>query len=241
MPKKRARIALVTSLLRRCHAQSRPFLDQKMRLWPKSCAPKVPWRYLSRFQRYSRKTIFPKARGALFAPFTPWPPLPPALRFFIHIWHFVIIDAKKRICRIRLVVSEIPTFGGSKNLSHEYKDSCLINTPLSNSYNIKPPPIIGEEKKMGEWKRRGRGEWCEPASVFCVVTREVVPISKRHISEFWLYSKNVLSPLLIHPSPHLLPLTLSHNIQTVPLPRPVSRIDKYPFAMRTPLEPAICL
>ena len=192
MPKKRARIALVTSLLRRCHAQSRPFLDQKMRMWPKSCAPKVPWRYLSRFQRYSRKTIFPKARGALFAPFTPWPPLPPALRFFIHIWHFVIIDAKKRIFRIRLVVSEIPTFGGSKNFCHEYKDSCLINTPLS-AYNIKPP--LGAKRGQGE----GGVVWTR--NCLCAVTREVPPTSKRFISEFWFFPKKSSPPFQIDRPP----------------------------------------
>ena len=196
--------------------------------------PKVSFRYLERLRRYLAETRNFLARCAPFWQFTPWPPLPPAPRFFIRIWPLTDTPSKKRIFRIGRAVSQIPHFGGRKILPYEYKDTSLINTPLS-AYNIKPPK---RDRKGGG----GRGEWCEPASVFCVVTREVVPIPNC-VSESFLYilEQNILSPLFIHPSPQPLPLTLSHNIQTVPLPQPVSRIDKYPIAMRTPVEPAICL
>ena len=231
MPLKRSKCPLFTSLWRRCHAQSNCNFPKKLRPGRAPPTPKVSFRYLERLRRYLAETRNFLARCAPFWQFTPWPPLPPAPRFFIQIWHFTDTPSKKRIFRIGRAVSEIPHFGGRKILPYEYKDTSLINTPLS-AYNIKPP--LGAKRGQGE----GGVVWTR--NCLCAVTREVPPTSKRYISEFWLYSKKVLSPLHINP-PHPLPLPLSHNIQTVPLPHQVSRIDKYPIAMRTPVEPAICL
>ena len=229
MPIKRSKCPLFTSLWRRCHAQSNCNFPKKLRPGRAPPTPKVSFRYLERLRRYLAETRNFLARCAPFWQFTPWPPLPPAPRFFIQIWHLTDTPSKKRIFRIGLAVSEIPHFGGRKISAHEYKDTSLINTPLPTTREKNLP----WRKEKGA--KTGRGSGVNPQLSLCCHTRSGPYLKTVYKRVFeYILKKNIFSP-------HPLPLTRSHNIQTVSLPQPVSRIKKYPFAMRTIEEPPICL
>ena len=229
MPIKRSKCPLFTSLWRRCHAQSNCYFSKKLRPGRAPPTPKVSFPYLERFRRYLAKTRNFLARCAPFWQFTPWPPLPPAPRFFIQIWHFTDTPSKKRIFRIGRAVSEIPHFGGRKILPYEYKDTSLINTPL---------PTTRKTSLGGKMGAGGSG--VNPQLSLCRHKRSAPYLKTVYQWILIFFQKSPLPPSKLT-VPHPLPFTLPYNNQCVPLPQPGSRIYRETLAMRTPVEPAICL